>query len=501
MVRKNIQRGSQSRLFTIEDRAGPSHAPVYQALGRVLGVTYPFGDQSPIRVPDPTRYGSFITVDKILGQPALPSTSIEVRMSRDISSLFKLGKKGCPFDLQIHIGACKDPSDFNAGWEKIGIMEDANFTSYGTTELGAFDADQENSIMETFDVTGTDYYEVKPLAFASQAESQIVQSVIDVAICDSRICGACGIPSDGTQRVFAVQTAIGASPGLPSELVYTQNGGASWAEQNITSLPANRAPIGITCVGPYLVAISNDDCSYHYALITDILAGTSAWTRGATGLTCATGSPRAIVSLSRTQTWIVGDGGYIYLSTDPNTGFTAQTSGDVTSQSLRAIDAYDEFNLLAGGVSNALLSTRNGGTTWSLVTGPVGQAAVTVNAVSMLSENEWFVGYNDGKLFYTIDGGVSWTQLTIPGSFTVIDAIEFSRRSVGYIVGHTATVAKILRTISGGQSWYALPETTGTSVPTAIQFNGLSVSPDDPNVVWFGGIKTANGDGVLVKGA
>lgn len=503
MPRRNLQKASQGRVWTIEDRAGPSRNPVYQALARATGVSLALGDITPIRIPDPKVYGRYLTIDKIKGQPGLPQTTLEVRSTRDPSAFLTLTRKGCPVDLQVHVGACKDPSDFDLGWEKVHVFEDADFTNYSTNDLGAFDADQEVQVMETLDVTAQDYYEIKPLAFAAQAETQIVQEVLGVAICDSKTCGACGLPSDGCQRIFAIQTPVGASPGVVSELVFTVNGGSSWTEQGITSLPANRAiaPRGITCAGQYLLLISQTDCSYHYALIADILRGTQTWTKVTTGLTCVAGAPQAVFSLGRTQTYIVGDGGYIYIVTDPTAGATAQSSGDVTTQSLKAVHAYDEANVIAGGALNALVLTRNGGTTWTLVAGPSGQAAVTINSVFMKSENEWFLGYNDGKLFYTTDGGSTWTQKVIPGSFTVIDKVQFATQTVGYIIGHTATAGKILRTINGGATWYALPEAVGVNLPTNSTLNDIAPCGETPNVVWAGGVKTTAGDGILVKGA
>lgn len=504
MVQRNLQKASQSRVWSIEDRAGLSRSPVYQALSRVTGVTWGLGDISPIRVPDPKKYGSYLTIDKIKGQPGLPTTSLEFRTTRDLSAMLALVRKGCAIDLQIHVGACKDPSDFDLGWEKIHVLEDADFTNYSTSELGSFDADQEIAVMETLDLTAQDYYEVRPLTFSPKAETQIVQEVLGVAICDSKTCGACGLPSDGCQRVFAVQTPTGASPGLTSELVYSTDGGSTWTERNITSLPANRAisARGIACVGPYLVVVSQADCSYHYALITDILSGVAgAWTRVTTGLTCAAGAPNAIFSMGRTQTWVAGQGGYIYVITDPTAGATAQTSGDVTTQNLNAIHGYDEANIVAVGASNAIVKTNNGGSTWVLVTGPAAKAAVAINSVYMRTDQEWVIGYNDGTVYYTIDGGANWSQKVIPGSLTVIDKIAFATRTVGYIAGHTATAGKILRTVNGGNTWYALPEQTGVSLPTNLQLNDIAPCGETPNVLWAGGVKALSGDGLLVKGA
>lgn len=498
MVRRNLQHSSQSRVWTIADRAAPSHIPAYQALGRAAGISWGQGSITPVRIADPERYGQFITVDKIRGQKGLPGLSVEFRMTRDLSAVLALARKGCPIDIQIHVGACKDPSDFDQGWEKIMVLEDADLTNYATGNLGAFDADGEAIVNETIDVMGQDYYEIKPLAFSETANSQIVQNVVAVAICDSRTCGACGLPSDGCQRVFAIQVPAGASPGLPPELVFTIDGGLTWSETNVSTLPANKAPSGLMCVGPYLVVISDDDKSIHYALIVDILAGVASWTKVTTGLT---NDPNKGVSLGRTKTWIVGSGGYIYFSTDITAGVEAQQAGDITTEDLLCIDALDEDTLIVGGTNNALLITFNGGVSWSALVGPAAKAAVTINGVKLLSENEILLFYADGTSYYTADGGVNWTKKALPASITAIDDVSFSTRTVGYMAARAGASAKLLRTISGGYSWYVLPESAGLSLPTAVQFNSVAACGDDPNVVYVGGLRANNGDGILIKGS
>lgn len=500
MVRRNLQHSSQSRVWTIQDRASPAHSPTYQALGRANAVAWGQGSITPIRVPDPEQYGNFITIDKIRGQKGLPGLSIEFRMTRDLSAVLALARKGCPVDIQVHVGACKDPSDFDLGWEKIHVLEDADLTNYATGPLGAFDADGEAVVNETIDVMGSDYYELKPLTFAESANSQIIQSVIAVAICDSRTCGACGLPSDGCQRIFAIQTPVGASPGLTAELVFTIDGGTTWTETNVSSLPANMAPSALMCVGPYLVVISHDDDSLNYALISEILAGTATWTRITTGIV-ASGSPNAGLSLGRTQTWIVGDGGYIYFSTDITAGVSTQQAGDLTTEDLGCIDAFDDDNLIVGGTNNAILITSNGGVSWALLTGPAAKAAVEITAIKLLSDSEIILFYADGTAYYSQDTGVNWTQKALPGSLTAIDGVSFATRTVGYLIGRAGAVAKALRTVNGGYSWYVLPESSGLSMPTAVQFNSVVACGDNPNLAWIGGLRANNGDGILIKGS
>lgn len=499
-TRRTLQKASMSRVFTIEDRAGPSRTPVFQELTRAGAPSLSFGDITPVRTADPTRYGQFVIRDIIQGQAGLPTFNLEARSTMALSAYLKLAKKGCPVDIQVHHGTCKDPSDFDLGWEKVDVFEEARFTSVSESELGTFDADGEAAILEMLDLTAIDWYQLKNLNFTEIATAEIVQEVVDVVICDSRACGNCGLPSDGVQRVFAVQTSVGASPGITSEVVSSIDGGTTWQETNITSLAANQSATAMACVGAYLVIVSSGDDSIQYAPIADVLADTATWTEVTTGIVGA-GSPSRILSLSRTKTWIVGEAGYIYFTDDITTGVTVQTAGAVTSANLTAISALDDQNLLVGGLANAILKTENGGITWSLVTGPSAQAAVNVTSAWMLSQKEWYLTYSDGELWYTIDGGVNWLQRTLPGSLTSISDIKFATRTVGYIAGNTATVGKLLRTINGGRSWYVLPEQVGSAVPTALRYNRIAVSGDDPNVIYAGGVKTNVGDGILVKGA
>lgn len=500
---RKLQKASQSRVWTITDRAAPNHPPVYQDLARATPVSQGLGAITPIRTPSRTQYGQFDTIDKIKGQADLPGMGLEFRMTRAISEILKIVRKGCPIDVQVHIGACKDPTDFDLGWEKIHVLEDADPQNYSTGDLGAFDADQEAVVLETLDLMGTNYYELKPLAFSQRAESEIVQSVLGVTICDAKTCGVCGLPSDGCQRIFAIQASAGASPGVAAEVVFTEDGGATWSESIATSLPVNQPADALLCVGPYLVIISNAGGGIEYASIADLFAGTATWTSQLSGFN-ASGKPRAGFSFGRTDSWFVGDGGYIYHASDPTSEVIPQTSGDVTTEDLYAISAADEDTLLVGGDQNALLYTNNGGTTWSALTGPSGQALVNIRTVHMLSAMEFLVGYADGKLYYSADGGSSWTQKGLPGGLTEIGSIKFSTRTVGYLIGRVGTgagAARLLRTINGGYSWYVLPEETGLSVPTAAQFFGLAACTEDPNSVWLGGIETAGGDGILIQGA
>jgi photosystem II stability/assembly factor-like uncharacterized protein len=411
--------------------------------------------------------------------------------------VLKLIRKRCPIDLQIHAGACKEPSNFNKGFEKVYVLENARASDYGLGDLGALDDSQEAVVNQTVPWSGEDWYEIAQLIPAELGETEIVQAIIAVVICDAASCGACGIPSDGCQKLFAVTLSAGGSPGLPAEVIYSPDGGTTLGDTNILTLGAAEDPSGAACVGINLVVISHASDSLHYAPLADILNGVEVWTEVATGIVAA-GSPLAIFSLNSIMTWIVGDGGYVYFSDDITAGVEVQDAGIATTENLNAVHFVDELNGVAVGAANAVIVTINGGLTWSAITGPA--PAVALNAVWMRTTLEWLIGTAGGRLFYTVDGGDNWVEKAFPGSGAgVVRDIKFSTPTVGYMAHDTATPAgRILRTIDGGNSWYVLPEAAGT-MPANDQITALAVCPEDVNVVFGGGLADDALDGILVK--
>lgn len=495
-----LQKRSETRVFIIENSASPAHAPQYKGLARALAPTKALGTLTPIRIPSRDAYEQFDVVTSITGTPGLPTLSLEIDRQRVLSEMLKLANIGCPIDIQVHSGACKNPSDFNQGWEIIDVFEIARMTNISAGDLGALDPGEDGIILETAAFEALEWYQIKPLAPNEIAAADIVAEVIDTVICDSAACGACGIASDGCQKVFALTLANEGSPGLPAALIYSSDGGATIDQTVVSTLAANEAPDAMACVGTYLVVVSEDSASLHYASLVDILAGTETWTEVSTGFVGG-GEPRRIFSLGSTFTWIAGAGGYIYFTTDPTGGVTPQTSGGVTVQDLNAIHGVDELNLVAVGNQNAVLVTDNGGASWSAVTGPA--PAVALNAVFMKSKLEWLVGSAGGVLYYTIDGGANWTTKAFPGSGAgQIRDIVFATPTDGFMAHDTTSPrGRILRTIDGGYSWYTLPESTGFTFPANDRINALAACTDDPNVVYGGGLADNATDGILVKAA
>ncbi len=497
---QQIMKSDLSRVWLIKFTAGPGNEPSYEGLARAGEPSWSLGDITPIYIADPDRYGAFLLVDTIRGDKGLPQMSVTWRYLIDrASTLNRIIRSGCDHDIQIHMGACQDPQSFNAGWSKILVLPHAAPSNWSAGQLGALQPDDRQLVNEEVAFTGWDLYEILQMTYEEQATSELVQEVVDIVICDSVTCGACGLPSNGCDRVLALTLSAGGSPGLPAEIVFSSDGGLIYSDTNITTLAANEDPNEFACVGINLVVISEDSESLHWASLADIFAGAETWAQVTTGFVANFG-PLAIHSESARQTWIVGETGYIYFTSDPTSGVVVQDAGVATTQNLLSVHAYDMLNVVAVGESNAVVFSRNGGNTWAAIVGP--SVGVNLNTVWMRGPNEWIIGDAGGQLWYTLDAGANWTEKTFPGSGAGgIRDVHFANRTVGYMAHDTATpLGRVLRTVDGGHSWYVAPE-NNQPMPANDRFNMLAPCIEQPNIVWAGGLGDDASDGIIVKGA
>lgn len=107
---------------------------------------------------------------------------------------------------------------------------------------------------------------------------------------------------------------------------------------------------------------------------------------------------------------LVGADGYVWVSSDYGETWLTTSSGGATTQDLTKvmICRQDPSVVYAIGASNAIIKSDNGGYSWYALTGPSAGDALT--ALEVLNQNDVLVGNDDGELWQTTDGGVSWTQ-------------------------------------------------------------------------------------------
>ena len=162
-------RNAYSRVFLIERRARGDRAPAYHSSLIAGAVEQSFGDIEKIEVPNPDKYGEFDEIGEIRGGEERATTSLSGRYAADLASeLLRLAKIKCASDLQIHFGACQNPSDFN-NFSKAIVLENVQLTSVSTDELGTLESGDQAAVNESAEISASKWYEILPLKFTERA--------------------------------------------------------------------------------------------------------------------------------------------------------------------------------------------------------------------------------------------------------------------------------------------------------------------------------------------
>ena len=494
----DVAKAGETRVWVFEDGFGPGTSKEYFGNARIGDPTFGFGDIERIEVPSEDRFNEFDQIDSIQGARERPTASIIGRYPRkDVSTLLRIGRKRCASGVQVHLGKCTNPQDYDANWDKILNFTDVKYSSYSGESFGALSSDEQAAINETGEFSADDMYEIAPLTFAEKCAAEVAREITKVVVCDTIECGDCDEPSDGCQKVFALQAGTGATPGTLPSVVYSDDGLATCASLDISTMTSTETPQDGACVGGDFIVVSDGSGGVHVNSQTDILAGTDNWVEASTGFVGGS-DPVAIASAGAQNTWLGAEGGYVYFSSDPRAGVSVQDAGNATASDLAAGHAFDKLNVVFVGAANALIYTTNGGVTWALVTGPA--VGVALTAVWMYNEITWLVGDANGDLWRSLDSGTTWTEITLPVTPTLIEDIQFFDETVGYLAITIAGPAgRILRTTDGGSSFYVLPERSG-AIQANDTINSVAVCAN-PNVVYGGGLADDGSDGVIVKAA
>lgn len=490
-----ILKAGESRVWIIEDGASPNNEPEYMGIMKTGDPSWGFGDITTIKVPDPNRYNGFIEAANVRGARERVTSSLVGRYPLSLSTLLRLARKQCRIDVQIAWGQCRNPQDYTNGWEKLVVLQDVEITTYNGENWGALGDDEQNPSNENVDISAEDMFEVVSMYFKQLASTLTTREITAVMVCDNVSCGDCDDPSDGCEKVFATMIGTGATPGTKPSLLYTKNGGSTWGSTTITTLFSTETPRGIACVGNYVVIVSNDSDSLHYAYKADILTGVETWYETFTGFVIGK-DPYAIWSADANHTWMVGEGGYIYFTADPTNFVTVQDAGISTAQTLYDVHAYDSEHAVAVGGSNAVVYTQDG-FVWKSVLGP--EPGIQLNAVWMLDTTKWLIGSASGKLWFTADSGGSWTNFA-PTPVTNIYDIWFVCDTIGYFSAVIGANGYIFRTTNGGNSWYRIPR-SGTGIPTNARLNKIAACEENHNIIFAGGLASGSAAGIIIKGS
>lgn len=489
-----------SRVWLIDGRARPDHAPEFLNFLKLTSVDQNFGAVNPIFNPSDSEYGKFDQVGEFRDEEERVTTEMVGHYARDIKSrLLTLAQKGCKFDVQLHIGECENPGDYDS-FQKLVIFEGVIIETYGTEDLGALEPGEQGKVDETGSISAQNWYEFIPLGFANRTPAGVTNELIDVVRCDAPSCGDCQDESDGCEKFYAISKAAGGSPGTPADVVFTLDKGLTWYFDDVDTLDIAEDPSAIACVGIYIVVTASvTGEEMHIALISEFDGVTDpAFTQVTTGFV-AGGAPNDIYSLGNTA-YLVGNFGYVYKTTDPAAGVTVLDAGVATISTLNSVHMLSEDFGIAGGNDGALLTIRSDLVS-VVATSPVG-IGTNINVVYVKTELEWFVGTDAGTLYRTLDGGATWTLITLPGTApTAVTDIQFSSDSIMYVSATVSGKGEIFISVSGGNQFIRAPRLSATAIPNNDQINAIAVCQDDVDFVVGVGLAADGTDGFIVVGS
>ena len=340
-----------------------------------------------------------------------------------------------------------------------------------------------------------------PLGFGAEAATNITAEVIDATYGVSGNCDDCGAD---TERAYLLVGPDTGSPAAAPKVVYSTDGGDTWANLAISGIGAAVVVTAIRQVGPYLVVLVPGEDAYYYSEINDLTGvPSSTWTQVTTGIVAA-GTPNDMHVASPVEVWLCGDLGYLYKITDITVGATVVSAGDATAENLARIDGVDEV-IVAVGANGAIVKSEDGGLTFATTTSN-GGVVDNLTALAVVTPRRLWFGTDAGEVWWTRTAGEDWSQQVIDSALTAIQEIRFPTLECGYITGTIAgPQAQIHATTNGGRTW-SKGKTRIKNTPIADRFNRIA-TPSSPssqtnvNHLIVVGLAGNGTDGVALIGA
>jgi len=461
---------SQAALWIQPD--GPNTEKFFLGCHDLDDISAPEGGTELIRKFKPDGTGWDVTTTK-KAPPDPVTTTITTLLFKQRDWIEKI--RNCPFVLYILFRECGRADVFN-NFVRGLILQSARLTSRTYGQLVRREEDLEATVAAEL--------EAKPplLQVVDLTVERVpiveVQALNDVFIAEESLCyGPCGATQDPGDIAYVVADSTGAATpnsyrsadeGLTWTILATDpafgnfhimSGVKVQLDRNTTRIIVSREGLGGALQGQTAYTDNNG------ASWTVVNIGGAAAQHG-----CVYGGGMWVQDQ---YIWLASSLGYIYRSADYGETWVAMSPGTLTVQNLNAIHFCDNMNGMAVGLTGVVLKTVDGGLTWAAMTVPAVQTNFTV---FMLDAKRAWVGNGAGGLWYTTDGGVTWTQRTgwTGSGAGMVRGLSFLNELVGLMAVNSAgVVGSVLRTIDGGHEWQVL------TTPTNSGLNAIVAARED----------------------
>jgi photosystem II stability/assembly factor-like uncharacterized protein len=240
------------------------------------------------------------------------------------------------------------------------------------------------------------------------------------------------LTNDDLKDVAFLDQLTGLIVGDNGRIFRTTNGGANW-----TQVPSGTSS--------NIIAVAFGEGGMDYAAGRDgvILRSTNS---GTTWAVVETGTTRyrGIIAKGTQNSWVVGEGGKLKITTDGGVNWIEKSSGTLS-------DLHDVFfiNTTEGwiaGQNDVLRYSNDGGNTWASRNNGI---TAGLEAVYFLNSNEGWVVGNSGSIFKTVNGGLNWTTES-SGTTNELNDVFFLNAANGWTVGDNGVI--LYRNIATGIS-------------------------------------------------
>lgn len=457
---------------------GPNTEVQYLGCHDVADIVQPQGDVATRYCPSVSGPNRWEPATRTQGPPGDVTTTITtyVKVIRDY-----LQNVSCPVPVYVHQSMCGRRNTFN-NYDSGNLIYDAFIAS--KTKSNTAMRETSDATEQSFDISG-------PPPLSEYVKLQVTRQVtteafdfMDIAIMGNDQCwGYCGDISTKCEKLVATEFDPAAAV---SDIIITVNSGTTWTAVTGPFIAA----MAISSVVAFQMDRDTTRILVSNGTTQGGIAGEVSWSddsgtnwNDVPVLANADFFPwvGSLFAGNQYHIWGVSNVGAIWFSEDGAVTWTEQTT--TNTNVLNYVHFANDQVGIAVGASNRILSTVDGGAHWTIETGPAAQNAAHILCCACLDRNRWMLGYNDGELWYTHDGGANFYQRTLPAIATAVttDAINdmsfFNHYhgilSVSWTGAGSTDRGSYLVTHNGGWSWeiYDLPDTydvDGTPGPMGV---------------------------------
>lgn len=496
----------QIRAFFQPGGAGPENRKYFagqdMAYLRITGVSNPqLGGVDGYFVPVPNRVDAYKSAATLVKPPDLPKANL-ILTDKHGAIPRQYVANNCRFTLYEVASNCRDLSDFYNGWtDYMMVYPDGRIT---TKDHGDRTSMDDKVVETTLAVTfARSLYPVGSVVFGTEPAVLTLTIINDVTFGPGASCADCGVDNDGTKWTYA--GATGAAAAKP--IVWWSNDGGKTVNSALITPAVNAEAItAITTMGNRLVVLSKVGgttiSALYWADLNPYTGAPGTFTKVTTGFLAA-GQCNEMLSLSSSELWLCGDGGYIYYTNDVTSGVQVSSAGATVTANLLRIDGNSDI-LVATGATGASIKSTNRGQQWTPLT--VAPSANSLQALSVVDQFNYIVGDSAGGVYYTKNGGESWGTKTLE-TFLAVQDIVMVTREVGWLAGTiTGPVAHLWYTLDGGNSWSRTGSRVAGNYVTHSTASRIAVPTGadvtlQANTVLIGGNATVTTTGLIIVGS